>query len=71
MITLKELRARQVLDSRGRPTVEVDAIASTGPSAAPSSLPEPARAGTRPIELRDAEQPCIRRPRRAQGRCTT
>src|SRR5271165_425567 len=28
MITLKELRARQVLDSRGRPTVEVDAIAS-------------------------------------------
>ena len=30
MITLKALRARQVLDSRGRPTVEVDAIASTG-----------------------------------------
>jgi enolase len=30
MPTLKELRARQVLDSRGRPTVEVDALASTG-----------------------------------------
>ena len=30
MSTLKGLKARQVLDSRGRPTVEVDAIASNG-----------------------------------------
>ena len=29
MPTLKALKARQVLDSRGRPTVEVEAIAST------------------------------------------
>jgi enolase len=28
--TLKALKARQVLDSRGRPTVEVDALSSTG-----------------------------------------
>jgi enolase len=30
MATLKGLKARQVLDSRGRPTVEVDALSSTG-----------------------------------------
>ena len=29
MTTLKGLKARQVLDSRGRPTVEVEAIASS------------------------------------------
>ncbi len=30
MAELKALKARQVLDSRGRPTVEVDAISSSG-----------------------------------------
>ena len=47
MATLKALKARQVLDSRGRPTVEVDAVASTGPSAGRSCHRVPARAGTR------------------------
>ena len=45
--TLKALKARQVLDSRGRPTVEVDAVASTGAVGGRSSPREPARAGTR------------------------
>ena len=29
-ITIKDIRARQILDSRGNPTVEADVILSTG-----------------------------------------
>ena len=47
MATLKGLKARQVLDSRGRPTVEVDAIASTGAVGRAIVPSGPARAGTR------------------------
>ena len=47
MTTLKALRARQVLDSRGRPTVEVDAVTSTGAAGGRSSPRVPAPAGTR------------------------
>ncbi len=57
MITLKELRARQVLDSRGRPTVEVDAIASTG-AIGRAIVPSGASTGCHEAhELRDAESP--------------
>ena len=55
MATLKALKARQVLDSRGRPTVEVDAFASTG---APGRAIVPSGASTgrhEALELRDAE----------------
>ena len=47
MAKLKALKARQVLDSRGRPTVEVDAVASTGASDGRSCHRVPAQAGTR------------------------
>ena len=57
MITLKALKARQVLDSRGRPTVEVDAIASTGRWAGPSSPRGPAPAGTRRSSCATADSP--------------
>ncbi len=53
MPTLKRLRARQVLDSRGRPTVEVDAFASTG-TMGRAIVPSGASTGRHEaLELRD------------------
>jgi enolase len=57
MAELKALKARQVLDSRGRPTVEVDAVASTG-AVGRAIVPSGASTGRHEaIELRDAENP--------------
>jgi enolase len=57
MITLNGLRARQVLDSRGRPTVEVDAIASTG-AIGRAIVPSGASTGRHEaLELRDTQSP--------------
>jgi len=53
MAVLQSLKARQVLDSRGRPTVEVDAIASDG-SLGRAIVPSGASTGRHEaIELRD------------------
>jgi enolase len=57
MPTLKTLSARQVLDSRGRPTVEVDAVASTG-ALGRAIVPSGASTGRHEaLELRDAADP--------------
>jgi enolase len=57
MATLKAMKARQVLDSRGRPTVEVDAVASTG-AVGRAIVPSGASTGRHEaLELRDAENP--------------
>jgi enolase len=57
MITLQALKARQVLDSRGRPTVEVDAIASSG-ALGRAIVPSGASTGRHEaLELRDAASP--------------
>jgi enolase len=57
MAELKAMKARQVLDSRGRPTVEVDAVASTG-AIGRAIVPSGASTGRHEaIELRDAENP--------------
>jgi len=57
MPTLKALKARQVLDSRGRPTVEVDAVASTG-AIGRAIVPSGASTGRHEaIELRDTADP--------------
>jgi len=57
MTTLKALKARQVLDSRGRPTVEVDAVASTG-ARGRAIVPSGASTGRHEaIELRDTANP--------------
>jgi enolase len=57
MSTLKALKARQVLDSRGRPTVEVDAVASSG-AVGRAIVPSGASTGRHEaIELRDADNP--------------
>src|SRR3954454_9509073 len=53
MFTLKALKSRQVLDSRGRPTVEVDAIASNG-AVGRAIVPSGASTGRHEaLELRD------------------
>ena len=55
MSTIKKLHARQVLDSRGNPTVEVDLITENG-SLGRASVPSGASTGTREaIELRDQD----------------
>ena len=55
MPTLTSLKARQVLDSRGRPTVEVDAIGSTG-ARGRAIVPSGASTGRHEaLELRDRE----------------
>jgi enolase len=55
--TLKALKAREVLDSRGRPTVEVEAVASTG-AAGRAIVPSGASTGRHEaLELRDAGNP--------------
>jgi enolase len=57
MPTLNGLKARQVLDSRGRPTVEVDALASTG-SWGRAIVPSGASTGRHEaLELRDSDDP--------------
>ena len=57
MITLKALKARQVLDSRGRPTVEVEAITATG-VVGRAIVPSGASTGRHEaLELRDAGNP--------------
>jgi enolase len=55
MARLKALLARQVLDSRGRPTVEVDVVASTG-AVGTAIVPSGASTGRHEaLELRDHE----------------
>ena len=55
MPTLTSLKARQVLDSRGRPTVEVDAIGSTGATGR-AIVPSGASTGRHEaLELRDRD----------------
>ena len=67
MLTLKALQARQVLDSRGRPTVEVDAIASSG-AIGRAIVPSGASTGRHEaLELRDADNPRYGGLGRAQG----
>ena len=54
-ITIASLRAREILDSRGNPTVEVDALLSDG-SRGRAAVPSGASTGTREaVELRDSD----------------
>ena len=55
MSTIVDIHARQILDSRGNPTVEVDVILETG-SAGRASVPSGASTGEREaVELRDGD----------------
>src|SRR4030042_120544 len=54
MVKIKDVRAREILDSRGNPTVEVDVLLSHGKSGR-ASVPSGADTGKREcLELRDA-----------------
>src|SRR5262245_29021530 len=56
MATLRGLKARQVLDSRGRPTVEVEAITDGG-AVGRAIVPSGASTGRHEaIELRDGDR---------------
>ena len=55
MAKIKSVRAREILDSRGNPTIEVDVVLSTG-AAGRASVPSGASIGTREaVELRDGD----------------
>lgn len=54
-VTIEEVIAREILDSRGNPTVEVDILLSSGAKAT-ASVPSGASVGTREaVELRDGD----------------
>nr|MBP9674607.1 phosphopyruvate hydratase [Bacteriovoracaceae bacterium] len=56
MIEIKKIHARQILDSRGNPTVEVDIISSNN-SVATAAVPSGASTGSREaLELRDGDK---------------
>jgi len=56
MTKIKAVKAREVLDSRGNPTIEVDVILVTG-KVGRASVPSGASTGTREaVELRDGEK---------------
>ncbi len=62
MSTIKEIRAREILDSRGNPTVEVDLKLESGASGR-ASVPSGASTGEHEaLELRDKD------PARYQGK---
>ncbi|MEM9688905.1 MAG: phosphopyruvate hydratase, partial [Pseudomonadota bacterium] len=55
MITIKDLTAREILDSRGNPTVEADVTLACGTTAR-AGVPSGASTGTREaVELRDGD----------------
>ena len=55
MLTIADLRAREILDSRGNPTVEADVTLADG-STARAGVPSGASTGTREaVELRDGD----------------
>jgi enolase len=57
MSAIEQVRARQILDSRGNPTVEVDVRLSSG-ALGRAAVPSGASTGTREaLELRDSEAP--------------
>ena len=56
VIAIKDIRAREILDSRGNPTIEADVIladGTTGRAAAPSGASTGSREA---LELRDGDQ---------------
>ena len=56
MITIKAIQAREILDSRGNPTVEADVVLDDGTTAR-AGVPSGASTGTREaVELRDGDK---------------
>ena len=56
MITIKDIKGREILDSRGNPTVEADVTLADG-TMARAAVPSGASTGTREaVELRDGDK---------------
>ena len=56
MITIKDIKGREILDSRGNPTVEADVTLADG-TIARAAVPSGASTGTREaVELRDGDK---------------
>jgi enolase len=67
MSKIKTITAREILDSRGNPTVEVDIILDSnimGRAAVPSGA---STGGREAVELRDGDKKTLSGQRRAQG----
>src|SRR4051794_27959991 len=56
MATIEQIRAREILDSRGNPTVEADVVLDTG-AAGRAAVPSGASTGEHEaVELRDGDK---------------
>ena len=63
--------AREILDSRGNPTVEVDVVLADG-SVGRAAVPSGASTGAHEaVELRDGDKARVRRQGRARARSPT
>ena len=63
MAHIQQIQARQILDSRGNPTVEVDVITDSG-SFGRAAVPSGASTGIHEsVELRDNNKECVFRKR--------
>ena len=68
MSTIYDIQAREILDSRGNPTVEVDVILAGG-AVGRAAVPSGASTGEHEaLELRDGDKKRLSRQRRQQGR---
>ena len=67
MSTVIEVHAREILDSRGNPTVEAEVILSSGAQGR-AAVPSGASTGEHEaVELRDGDARALRRQGRARG----
>ena len=68
MSRIVDIRGREIIDSRGNPTVEADVILESG-AVGRAAVPSGASTGTREaVELRDGDPSALPRQGRAQGR---
>ena len=71
MPTIESVHAREILDSRGFPTVEV-AVVLAGGAVASAAVPSGASTGEREaVELRDGDPQALRREGRAEAPSAT
>ena len=56
MSAIEQVHARQILDSRGNPTIDVDLRLASGPLSR-AAVPSGASTGTREADLRDGDGP--------------
>ncbi len=68
MSRIVDIRGRQIIDSRGNPTVEADVVLQSG-AFGRAAVPSGASTGSREaVELRDGDHEALRRQGRAQRR---